>query len=474
MITPVLLAGGNGTRLWPTSRKSYPKQFINFFGKNTLFQDRLLFPFANKILGSEKPIILTNEEYRFIIKEQLREVGVDTNQIIIEPEAKNTAPAILAAALYLNKQNPNSIMLVCPSDHLIPQVQLFEECVIRGLELLKKGELVTFGIKPTKPETAYGYLRLSDSSSQIVQKLSGFIEKPCIEKAQEMLASGNYLWNSGIFLFSVKDIISAFESFLNKTLINVKDSLENGILDLDFFRLEKDSWSNCEDISIDYAILEKVNNLSVVPFNGKWTDLGSWDAVWNEQKSDQNTVVKSPNVTTIDCENSLFRSEGNKTQLVGLGVKDIVAIAMPDAVLVADKNRAQDVKIVVENLRRKGIEQADNFPKQYRPWGWYETLTNGTQFQVKRICVLVGGKLSLQSHKYRSEHWVIVEGIAKVTIKNKISILKPGESTYVPLGYKHRLENEGKIPLLIIEIQIGSYLGEDDIMRYDDIYFRQT
>ena len=301
--------------------------------------------------------------YRFIIREQLREVGVEPNQIIIEPETKNTAPAILAAALYLKNQNPNSIMLVCPSDHLIPQVQLFEECVLRGLELLKKGELVTFGIKPTKPETAYGYLRLSESSNLIPQKLSRFIEKPEKEKAKEMLASGNYLWNSGIFLFTVKDIISAFENFSNNTLPHVRESLENGSFDLDFFRLEKDSWSKCDDISIDYAILEKVNNLSVVPFDGKWSDLGSWDAVWDEQKSNQNTLVKSTNVSTIDCENSLFRSEDNKTQLVGLGVKDIVTIAMPDAVLVANKNRAQDVKKVVENLRRKSIEQADNFPK---------------------------------------------------------------------------------------------------------------
>ena len=472
MIFPVILAGGSGTRLWPLSRKSYPKQFINFFGKNTLFQERILFVNKCKLLKLKNPIILTNEEYRFIIKDQLKEVGVDPNQIIIEPETKNTAPAILAAALYLKKQNPNSIMLVFPSDHLIPQNQLFEECVLKGLELLKIGQLVTFGIKPTKPETGYGYLRLSESSSLIAQKVSGFIEKPKKEKAKEMLASENYLWNSGIFLFTVKDIISAFENFSSDTLKNVRNSLKNGNFDLNFFRLEKDSWSKCDDTSIDYAILEKVNNLSVVPFDGKWTDLGSWNAVWDEQNPNQNTSVKSTNITTIDCANSLFRSENNKTQLVGLGVKDIIAIAMPDAVLVANKNRAQDVKKVVEKLKSKGIEQAEKFPKEHRPWGWYESLTCGPQFQVKRICVLVGGKLSLQTHKHRSEHWVVVEGTAKVTINKKINILKTGESIYVPLGFKHRLENEGKIPLLIIEIQIGSYLGEDDIKRYDDIYSR--
>ena len=472
MIFPIILAGGTGTRLWPLSRKSYPKQFINFFGENSLFQDRVLFANESKLLKFKNPIILTNEEYRFIVKDQLREIGFFSNQIIIEPESKNTAPAILAAALFLNKKNPNSIMLVCPSDHLIPEDNILEECILRGVELSKMGELVTFGIKPTKPETAYGYLQLSDKMSEKSQKLYSFVEKPEKEKVREMLASRNYLWNSGIFLFSVKDIISAFENFSNKTLKNVRASLENGNFDLDFFRLEKNSWSKCDDISIDYAILEKVNNLSVVPFEGRWSDLGSWDALWDEQKSSKSTLIKSKNVSTIDCENSLFRSEDDKTQLVGIGVKDIIAIAMPDAVLVANKNRTQDVKKVVEKLKSKGVEQAENFPKEYRPWGWYETLTNGSQFQVKRICVLVGAKLSLQSHKHRSEHWVVVEGTAKVTINNKTNVLKVGESTFVPLGFKHRLENECKIPLIIIEIQIGSYLGEDDITRYDDIYSR--
>ncbi len=472
MIFPIILAGGMGTRMWPLSRKSYPKQFINLFGKNTLFQDRTLFVSENKVLKSERPIILTNEEYRFIIKEQLKEVCVDPNQIIIEPESKNTAPAILAAALYLKKQNPNSIMLVCPSDHVIQKDKLFEESILHGLELLKKGELVTFGIKPTKPETAYGYLRLSEKSNQIAQKLSGFIEKPNKARAKELLSSGKYLWNSGIFLFTVKDIISAFENFSKNNLLKVIESVENGQHDLDFFRLEKSAWSKCDDISLDYAILEKVSNLSVVPFEGKWSDLGSWDAVWENQKTNQDTLVKSTNVSTIDCENSLFRSEDSRTHLVGLGVKDIIAISMPDAVLVASKNRAQDVKKVVEKLKNNEIEQAEKFPKKHRPWGWFESLTSGPQFQVKRICVLVGGKLSLQSHKHRSEHWVVVEGTAKVTINKKKNILKAGESTYVALGFKHRLENEGKIPLIIIEIQIGSYLGEDDIIRYDDIYSR--
>ncbi len=472
MIFPVILAGGSGTRLWPLSRKSYPKQFSVFLGAKTLFQETALFFKKAKSINFENPIILTNEDYRFIANEQLEKIGVIPNKIFIEPSCKNTAPAILIAALFLEKKNPNSIMLVRPSDHLIEPSDLFEKCISSGLQLLDNNQLVTFGIKPNRVETAFGYLGLSNEYELSPQKLKGFIEKPSKKRAKELVDSGKYLWNSGIFLFNVKDIIKAYKLYDKISFDFLKKSLDHGTTDLDFFRLKEDDWSKCKKISIDYSILEKTNNLSVVPFNGKWSDLGSWDSVWNELKLNNQSLVQSENVTTIDCENSLFRSEDNKTQLVGLGVRDIIAIAMPDAVLVANQNQAQDVKKVVEKLKSNGIKQAEKFPKEHRPWGWYESLTTGPQFQVKRICVFIGGKLSLQSHKHRSEHWIVVEGIAKVTINNTEKVLNAGESTYVPLGFKHRLENKGKIPLLIIEIQIGSYLGEDDIIRYDDIYSR--
>ena len=472
MLFPIILAGGTGTRLWPLSRKSYPKQFANIMNEKTLFQERALFRFTNNKMKFQNPIILTNDTYRFIVKEQLEEINIKAEKILIEPSAKNTAPAIIAAALYLEKKYPNSIMLVKPSDHLITSSKLFENCILKGMKLQEKGELVTFGILPTRPETAYGYLKTSHKNNKGPQKVLEFIEKPNRTSALKMINTGNYLWNSGIFLFSAKDIIKAYNIYSKDIIKNVRYSINDGKNDLNFFRLNKDAWLKCKNISIDKAIFEKAKNLSLVPFKGKWSDLGSWDTVWDEKKSEKNSLVKSKNVTAIDCKNSLLRSEDDRTRLVGLGVKDIFAIAMPDAVLIADKGRAQDVKKIVEKLKAEGVDQAESFPKEHRPWGWFEILIKGERFKVKRINVKIGGILSLQSHKYRSEHWVVVEGTAKVTIDNNVKIISEEESTFVPLGAIHRLENEGKIPLVLIEIQTGSYLGEDDIQRYEDLYSR--
>ncbi len=472
MIFPIILAGGTGTRLWPLSRKSYPKQFSKILGSKTLFQERVLFSNGSKNLKYNAPIILTNENYRFIVKEQLMDIGISPEAIIIEPTSKNTAPAILVAALYLDKYYPNASMLVTPSDHFIENSNYFELSLIEALGLLKNKQLVTFGIKPTRPETGYGYLKLSENIEKKVQKLEKFVEKPNKKKAEEMIKSKKFLWNSGIFLFRVNDLIDSFSLYSPELLSNIKESFAFGSKDLSFFRLGIKNWENCQNISIDYAILEKANNLSVVQYNGKWLDMGSWDAVWEEKKDNIRELSISKNVSAIDCKNSLLRSENDKMHLVGLGLENIIAVAMTDAVLVANKNCTQDVKRVVQNLKENEIIQAEIFPKVHRPWGWFESLETGARFQVKKIMVLVGGSLSLQSHKYRSEHWIIVEGTAKVTIEKEIFFLEEGQSVYVPLGAIHRLENGGKIPLILIEIQTGIYLGEDDIIRYKDSYSR--
>ena len=473
MIFPIILAGGSGTRLWPLSRKSYPKQFSKILGNKTLFQERASHLGGSNNLGYQNPIILTNDEFRFIVIEQLTSIGIEPDTVLIEPEVKNTAPAILAAALFLEKKSPDAVMLVTPSDHVIEDIAAFNECISRGLAAVKQGQIVTFGIQPTRPETGYGYLELTERYDNKVQNLNSFIEKPTENEAKDMIKSGNYLWNSGIFLFRAFDIIQAFKKYANPILFHVSKAVSKGKYDLNFFRLGHEDWSQCDNISIDYAILEKVDNLAAVPFNGLWSDLGSWNSIWKERKPDKDGLVLSENVSAIDCKDSLFRSEDKNLHLVGLGVKDIIAIAMPDAVLVADKSRAEDIKGVVENLKTKSVSQAEAFPKEHRPWGWFESLVTGERFQVKRIYVSRGASLSLQSHQHRSEHWVVVEGTAKVTIGKDIYLLTEGESVHVPLGVTHRLQNNGKIPLVLIEIQTGSYLGEDDITRYEDIYSRE-
>ena len=473
-IYPVLLAGGSGTRLWPLSRKSYPKQFSQLIGDKTLFQASAQRLTSSETLEFASHITLTNSDYRFIIGEQLQEVGIDPGPILIEPEAKNTAAAILAASIFVHSKDENAVLLVAPSDHVIPGTDDFHAAIKVGLSHVQNQKMVTFGIKPTHPETGYGYLELAkdpihDNGTSDLEK---FIEKPDLQDAKQMLEAGHYLWNAGIFLFRAQDMIDAFRTYAPETLDLVSKTVTDASEDLGFLRLAPEPWSELKDISIDYAIMEKAQNLVAVPYASKWSDLGGWDAVWAESSPDTLGNVTSETAHAIECANSLLRSESSGQQVVGIGLNDIIAIAMPDAVLVAPRDRAQDVKKAVEMLKSKDITQAEVFPKDHRPWGWFESLTIGNRFQVKRIRVNPGASLSLQSHHHRSEHWVVVEGTAKITIDEKTELVSEGASVYVPLGAVHRMENPEKLPMTLIEVQIGNYLGEDDIVRYEDKYSR--
>ncbi len=470
MIHPILLCGGSGTRLWPLSRKSFPKQFTRLIGDESLFQAS-----ARRLSGPDfaPPVIITGSDYRFIVTEQLAAVGVDPGPVLIEPSARNTAPAVLAAALHLSKSDPEALMLVAPSDHVVPDAAAFRAAVMAGLPAARAGHIVTFGIRPTRAETGYGWLELTapPQDGEPVA-LTRFVEKPARPAAEAMLAAGTYLWNAGIFLFTARAILSAFTEHAPALLPPVTAAVDKAQADLGFLRLAPEAWAGAEAISIDYAVMERSSNLVAVPFGAGWSDLGGWDAVATEMGGDSDGNALSGSATAIDCRGSLLRSEDDRVELVGIGLDDVIAIATPDAVLVAHKSRAQDVKKAVEVLQRKGAKQAELFPRDHRPWGWFETLALSDRFQVKRIVVKPGAALSLQSHMHRSEHWIVVTGTAKVTVDDTVRLVTENESVYIPLGAKHRMENPGKVPMVLIEVQTGSYLGEDDIIRYEDVYSR--
>jgi mannose-1-phosphate guanylyltransferase/mannose-6-phosphate isomerase len=473
MITPVLLSGGSGTRLWPLSRKSYPKQFVPLVGNETLFQAT-----ARRLCGAEftAPLVLTNSEFRFIVTEQLSAIGIDPGAVLIEPTGRNTAPAVLAAALWLEQVDPEGLMLVAPSDHVVPDAAAFRTAVEIGKPAAAAGKIVTFGISPTHAETGYGYLELAEATDLTAAEAANllrFVEKPDSKRAVDMLASGRHLWNSGIFLSSVRVMLAAFEEHFPKLVGPVRKAVAHGRPDLGFHRLDAAAWAEVEAISIDYAVMERATNLAVVSFAAGWSDLGDWDAVWRESGPKGGGVVTSGRATAIDCRDTLLRSEDASLEVVGLGLDNIIAIAMPDAVLIARKDRAQDVKLAVEALKAKKVPQAELFPRDHRPWGWFESLVIGDRFQVKRIVVKPGAALSLQSHHHRSEHWIVVQGTARVTIGDRVDLVSENQSAYIPLGQQHRLENPGKLPMVLIEVQTGAYLGEDDIIRFDDVYARK-
>jgi len=471
-ITPVILCGGSGTRLWPLSRKSYPKQFVPLVGEETLFQAsarRLSGP------GHAAPLVLTGSDFRFIVTEQLAAAGIDPGAVMIEPAGRNTAPAVLAAALWLERTDPDALMLVAPSDHVVPDAAAFRAAVASGVEAARAGRLVTFGIRPDRPETGYGWLELADPLGEDdagPRPLVRFVEKPDAARAAEMLDAGRYLWNAGIFLFTVRAILAAFAAHAPELMDPVRRAVAEAAPDLGFLRLAPGPWAEAPDISLDYAVMERADNLAVVPFSGGWSDLGGWDAVWREAGPDAAGNVCSAHATAIDCSGSLLRADSPRQEVVGIGLTDIIAVAMTDAVLIARRQDAQRVKEAVAALKARGAAQAETFPVDHRPWGWFESLVIGERFQVKRIVVHPGAALSLQSHHHRSEHWIVVQGTARVTVDDEVRLVTENQSVYIPLGAVHRMENPGKVPMVLIEVQTGSYLGEDDIIRYEDIYAR--
>jgi len=397
---------------------------------------------------------------------------LSASTLLIEPSGKNTAPAILAATLRVMQDNPDALLLVSPTDHLIPDIQAFQQTVEQAAATATAGRLVTFGITPDRPETGYGYLKLGQADTMGVSQLDAFVEKPAQTQAQQMLDDGGYLWNAGIFMFKASTMIDAFQQHEPHMLDGVKAALAGAQNDLDFSRLDHTAWQSLQSISIDYAIMERVNNLSVVPFAGKWSDLGDWQAMHRELTHDDNNNATKGPVTSIGCTNSMLHAESESQHVVGIGLEDTLVVAMPDAVLVADKSRAQEVKQAVSVLKETSVKQSESFLRDNRPWGWYETLALSDRFQVKRIVVKPGGCLSLQSHFHRSEHWIVVSGTARITIDEDVKLVTENESVYIPVGTVHRMENPGKLPMVLIEVQTGPYLGEDDIVRYEDVYAR--
>ena len=473
-VTPIILAGGVGSRLWPISRESFPKQFLKIGDAPSLFQQTVQ---RFQLPCFTRPIIVTNEEYRFHVVEQMGEVGTLPELILLEPCSRNTAGAVLAAVNVQADRSPASLCIVAPSDHLISDRTELATAIEKGIPAAMSGKLLTFGIKPDRPETGYGYLELSsdiDDSDQPSPVLS-FTEKPDLPTAARMISSGRHLWNAGIFLFRTTDMQAAFARHAPVIVSHVEKALAGNTLDLGFTRLEEDAWLALPDISLDYAVMENADNICAVPFDGHWSDLGSWQGFWREEcraGSTQNGLVTIGNAHGLDCENSFLMSESADQTIVGLGLRDLVAVAMKDAVLIADRNRSDEIGSVVSYLKSLNTPQAMIRPQDFRPWGWFEELVSGPGFKVKLITVHPRGVLSLQSHTHRAEHWVVVEGSASVTIGNQTLDLSANQSAYVPKGEVHRLENNSFTDAVLIEVQTGPYLGEDDIVRYEDAYAR--
>ncbi|MEM8800839.1 MAG: mannose-1-phosphate guanylyltransferase/mannose-6-phosphate isomerase [Pseudomonadota bacterium] len=468
---PVVLSGGSGTRLWPLSRSMYPKQLLPLVGEHSMLSDTVSRT-ANRDVF-EAPLIIANENHRFIIAEQMRDAKQNAT-IILEPEGRNTAPAIALAAEHIAGSDPEALMLVMPSDHVIADEAAFGEAVTIAAGICRGSEtLVTFGIKPEGPETGYGYIEASATGrASTSYKVKRFTEKPDQKTAEEFIKSGNFYWNAGIFMFSAAAYLKALQKFQPDMKSAVAEAMNAAQTDLDFIRPEAEAFRRAPSDSIDYAVIEKTDKATVVPVNMGWSDLGSWSALWEISEKDANGNALSGDALLHETQNSLVRVEAGGPAVAAVGVDGLIITSTADAVLVTAKDKAQDVKFIVDQLKAAGREEHMFHHVVYRPWGSYQTTDLGERFQTKRLVVKPGAELSLQKHHHRAEHWIVVQGTAKVTRGEDVITLYENQSTYIPMGTKHRLENPGKIPLHIIEVQSGSYLGEDDIIRFEDHYGR--
>ena len=469
LIHPVVLSGGSGTRLWPMSRAAYPKQLQPLLSERSLLQDSV-----SRVLQTHQfaaPIILANEEHRFIIAEQLRQIDVKPQTIMLEPIARNTAPAAAAAALWLGRRDPDALMLIMPSDHAIADQQAFLKAIEIGAQAAAAGRLVTFGIHADRPETGYGYIRRAGALAQDgAFEVAAFVEKPDQARAAQYIATGEYTWNSGIFLFPVRTYLAEYQARHPESYAAVEAAVAGEKGDLDFHRLDAAAFAKAGNISIDYAVMEQTANAAVVPVSMGWSDVGAWDALWEISPKRDDGMVQIGDVTAVECRNSYLRTE--ERLLAAVGVEDLIVVATADAVLVAPKSRAQDVKKLIDRMKLDKRDELTHLPTVHRPWGTYRSIHNGERVQVKHIMVKPGGKLSLQMHHHRAEHLIVVSGTAKIVRGTEELMLTENQSTYIPLGTNHRLENPGRIPLHLIEVQSGSYLGEDDIVRFEDTYGR--
>lgn len=478
-IQPVILSGGSGTRLWPASRENYPKQLLALLGGETMLQCTLrrLEGFAAAPLAA--PIVVGNEEYRFIVAEQMRQIGIEHPRLLLEPMGRNTAPALTLAALLAQARADDPVLLAMPADHVIGEPEIFREGVAAALPAARAGAFVTFGVRPTRAETGYGYLRaghVEKAFGERVLALDAFVEKPDAATAQGYLESGGYLWNSGIFMLRSSTWLRAMEVLQPHILECCKSALEHGKRDGDFLRADKDAFAECPSDSIDYAVMEKLRAhpelgaAFVLPLSAGWSDVGAWDALWDVAEKDVLGNVTRGEALLHDTRDSLVLAGAR--MLIALGCEDMVIVDTPDALLVSGKRHIHQLREVVSRLKERGRDEVVAHRKVYRPWGWYDSLEKGTNFQVKRISVNPGASLSLQMHHHRAEHWVVVHGTARVTRGEEVFELQEKESTFIPLGTKHRLQNMTGQPLEIIEVQCGDYLGEDDIVRFEDVYAR--
>lgn len=469
-ICPVILSGGSGTRLWPMSRESYPKQLLPLVSERSLLQETAVR--AGNSGRYAPPIVVCNNEHRFVVAQQLQCIGQAPKAILLEPVGRNTAPAAAVAAMTLARDDEDSLILLLPSDHSIADTLAFQSAVSTAADAAVMGALVTFGIKPSGPETGYGYIhRGSPIKGQGgCFTVAEFIEKPDHATAAGFLARGGYDWNSGMFLFKASTYLAELERLEPDIVTHCRDAIDKSETDLDFIRLAEKPFSQCVSKSIDYAVMEHTDKAAVVPADMGWNDVGSWTALWDDGAKDGSDNVVVGDVLALDSARSYLRSEG--PLIAALGVDDLIVIATSDAILITPKNRAQDVRTMVDALKTRGRAEATTHPRVHRPWGYYQTVEEGDRFQVKRITVNSGASLSLQMHHHRAEHWIVVNGAASVRRGNEEFILNENESTYIPPNTLHRLENPGRVPLNLIEVQSGGYLGEDDIVRYDDNYGR--